>query len=118
MTKFDPELLKRFERINRLYFRGNYPQARIIWSKNPLSINRYGKNSWALYANNRLFIINSCLKGKCPNYVLEYLIYHECLHFFWTYHCKGFRDYEQEYKHYHKAEAWLDTHEHMLKAGR
>lgn len=117
-SKTEPELARRFNRVNRVYFGSDYPQVKIIWSKDPLAINHHGCKCWARFYNSKLFIINICLKDKCPNYVLEYLIYHECLHRYWLYHCRGFNKKEQEFKHFSKAAAWLENHGHMIKAGR
>lgn len=121
MPRFDSDLLLRFERINRLYFNGQYKLRGLNWSNRPFNKTYRGYdccNSWAFYTPKRRIYINVCLKGRCPLYVLDYLIYHECLHQYWYNHCQSFRTKERDFKHYAKAESWLKKHQKQKKAGR
>jgi predicted metal-dependent hydrolase len=54
------------------------------------------------------------LRGSAPQYVLEYLIYHECLHFQWAIHCPAFNNADRKFKHYKKADQWLERHVYLL----
>lgn len=122
MSKDDAILYSRFFRVNELYFQNSIPFNGLSWSTGPFSISfRHGgrlKKCLAICTDDGQIFINVCLKRRCPNYVLEYLIYHECLHLSWRTHCKSFRREERKFKHYRRAEDWLARHEGLIKAGR
>ncbi len=119
MPRPDTELLIRFERINRLYFQGQYRLKSLAWSSQPFTGIYRGYDCagcWAFFTPTHRIYLNVCLKGKCPLYVLDYLIYHECLHLYWNRHCQSFMAEEQKFKHYLKADQWLKKHEQLKKA--
>ncbi len=112
MNKFEPELVVRFERVKRIYFNNRFTLKGLHWSISSFDLYCRKYKCWAIFTPGQMVIINRCLKGNCPNYVLEFLIYHECLHRYWFYHCKSFREAEKKFKFYHKAEAWLKKNKH------
>ena len=113
MDTNDNKLVLLFNRVNRLYFDEGLEINGIFWSASrTLIANNCRKNCWAICnPNTRIIIINMLLKNKMPRYAMEYLIYHESLHFKWIYHCVSFRLAEQKFKHYLKAEKWLKANE-------
>lgn len=51
-------------------------------------------------------LVKNTLK-TAPQYVIEYLLYHEMLHTFRQYHSKQFKEHERQYKNYNIAVRWL-----------
>jgi hypothetical protein len=118
MSKNDLFLLKRFIRVNMLFFNNQFPFQNIFWSTGTLNItvSNRRKRCWGVYADGDIIICVS-LKNRAPLYVLDYLIYHECLHHYWQSHGIRLKRAEWQFPHYPKAEAWLRNHEN-IKAGR
>ena len=68
------------------------------------------KGFFAVYydASNHI-MLNSVLNSKSiDREVLKFLIYHECLHQFYTYHNKAFREDEHKYPNYVEYDHFLD----------
>jgi predicted metal-dependent hydrolase len=116
----DQNLVVLLKKVNQTYFAEKLKIRAIYWR--PISQLHNGNPKFPFWAqciiSSREIWLLDKLKTRAPNYVLEYLVYHEFLHFFWEYHCKSFKKAEKLFKHFEKADAWLDQHVSMLKAGR
>ena len=116
----DQKLIVLFQKVNRTYFDNTLKIKAIYWC--PISDLHNGNPNYPFWAQcmigSREIRLLDKLKTKAPKYVLEYLIYHECLHLFWTNHCQSFKKAEKLFKRFKRADVWLDQHESILKAGR
>ena len=108
--KFD--LVDVFESVNREYFAGEFPKPRLSWTRTHSRL----RMGYADTAQNAVFISKSLDKRRVPRYVIEFIMYHELLHFIHPsekqgsrclHHTKSFREAEQQFKQYKKAKAWM-----------
>ena len=120
MKTNDQNLVVLLKKVNQTYFTEKLKIKAIYWRPISKQYNGNPKSPfWAgCITDSRKIILLDKLKTRAPKYVLEYLIYHECLHFLWGNHCKSFNKAEKLFVHFKKADAWLARHESMLKAGR
>lgn len=113
----DDKLLRcLFNRINKYYFNNSIYVDEIYFSD---YLHSSGPDIWAdmLFSEHLCRIrISNYLKVIAPQYVLKYLIYHECLHFWLGInHTKKFHNMEKQYPDYQKACSWLESHNHLLE---
>lgn len=94
------EVIEQMSDVLDYYFR----RPTIQWSAAPC------KGFFAVYYDeNNHIMLNSVLDSKSiDREVLKFLIYHECLHQFDTYHNKAFREDEHKYPNYVKYDHFLD----------
>lgn len=94
------EVIESMDDVLDYYFR----RPTIQWTEVPC------KGFFAVYydASNHI-MLNSVLNSKSiDREVLKFLIYHECLHQFYTYHNKAFREDEHKYPNYVEYDHFLD----------
>lgn len=110
-----------FNRLNRKYFGGKLDLS-ITWFgiKKPKSGSRV---ALGLYHDSlRLIKIHRLLDNRrFPDFVVEYVIYHEMVHFvrppyvdsngITKIHHKAFKAKEEEYEYFHQATQWIEKHQ-------
>ena len=114
------DLEKIFERLNRDYFAGKLDKPTLSWSARK-TFRRLGHYDSAHEA----IIISKTLDDKrVPEYVAEYVVYHEMLHIFHPskikdgrhfHHTPAFRRDEELFENFHEAELWLDNNLAKMK---
>ncbi len=101
-----------FEKVNREYFGSSLAKPRLIWSQ----INTYRKFGHYEPARNRVMISLTLDDAGIPDFVIEFVLYHELLHKYhgatWVngrrmVHTPQFRRDEQQFKLYKEASGWL-----------
>ena len=104
---------KLFARINRLYFDGALPVPTLSWSQRKTK-SILGHHDWM---HDTIVISRSLDHAAVPEFVVEYVLYHEMLHVKHRprvvngrriYHTAAFRADERRFAHYDEAVAWLD----------
>jgi hypothetical protein len=107
---FDLQLI--FQSINESYFNDICEKPTLTWSDKP-SRNRLGHYDPDL---NTLVISKRLDNDKTPDYVIEYVLYHELLHSKypgkyidgrWCVHTKEFKKAEKEFLKLKEAKDWL-----------
>jgi hypothetical protein len=104
-----------FERVNREYFQSQLEQPELCWS--PVRARRVLGSYQE--RNDRLIISRLFDSPRVPQYVLDYLMFHELLHKFLgigsrsdgkrCMHGPEFREIEQRYRYFKQATAFLET---------
>ncbi|MBF2067534.1 MAG: M48 family peptidase [Calothrix sp. C42_A2020_038] len=101
-----------FDKINREYFGEELNKPRLTWSQ----MQTYRKFGHYEPARDRIVISLTLDAAMIPEYVVEFVLYHEMLHKFhgerWVngrrmVHTSEFRKDEGRFKFYDEAEAWL-----------
>jgi hypothetical protein len=101
-----------FDKVNREYFASTLAKPRLAWSK----INTYRKFGHYERAKDRVVISLTLDDARIPEFVAEFVLYHELLHKYhsvkWVngrrmVHTKEFRRDEQQFKLYEEASGWL-----------
>lgn len=101
-----------FDKVNREYFGSSLAKPRLIWSQ----INTYRKFGHYEPARNRVMISLTLDDAGIPDFVIEFVLYHELLHKHhgatWVngrrmVHTPEFRRDEQQFKLYKEALGWL-----------
>lgn len=106
------DLSELFNKVNNYYFKGSIPMPRLGWSLNK-SFHRLG-----FYDHDRNLLVISKIfdRRRVPDYVLEYLMYHEMLHIIHPLkmangrrqiHTALFKKDELLFKEYKEAIKWL-----------
>jgi hypothetical protein len=103
-----------FYKLNHQYFTATLSKPRLVWSK----INTYRKFGHYEPARDRV-VMNSALDDtNVPEFVVEFVLYHELLHKYhgtkWVngrgmVHTSEFRRDEKKFLFYQEAEKWLTT---------
>ncbi len=105
-------LEKLFDKINREYFAAKLEKPRLTWNQ----IQTYRKFGHYEPARDRIVISLTLDEAAIPEFVVEFVLYHELLHKYhgekWVngrrmVHTPEFRRDESNFKYYHEAEAWL-----------
>jgi SprT-like family len=101
-----------FDQLNREYFEDALPRPRLGWSRKPWR-RTLGHFDPAL---NQIVLSKDLDREKVPQYVVEYVLFHEMLHVKHpikfarcrlTSHSKNFREEEKRYKNYARAQTFL-----------
>ena len=101
-----------FDKINSEYFSNALTKPRLIWSQ----MQTYRKFGHYEPARDRIVISLTLDEPIIPQYVVEFVIYHEMLHKYYgekwvngrrMVHTTEFRASEAQFKYYNEAEAWL-----------
>ncbi|WP_322745216.1 M48 family peptidase [Nostoc sp. LEGE 12447] len=101
-----------FDKLNYEYFAANLVKPRLTWSQ----INTYRKFGHYETARDRVVISLTLDDANIPEFVAEFVLYHELLHKYhgikWVQgrrmvHTKEFRVYESRFKLYKEASVWL-----------
>ncbi|BCL37966.1 SprT-like domain-containing protein [Nostoc sp. MS1] len=101
-----------FDKVNHEYFSSSLAKPRLTWSR----INTYRKLGHYESARDRVVISLTLDDAKVPEFVVEFVLYHELLHKYhgtkWVQgkrmvHTKEFRDSESKFKFYNEASRWL-----------
>lgn len=118
------DLKKIYDRLNKEYF-NNSLKLRITWFEKERNQSR-NRVVFGLYFDPlKLIKINSLLDSRTiPEYFIEYVIYHEMLHFVCPtfvdekgqkhIHSKAFKERERKYKNYEIAQYWMKQHQQKL----
>ncbi len=105
-------LEKLFDKINREYFAAKLEKPRLTWNQ----IQTYRKFGHYEPARDRIVISLTLDEAAIPEFVVEFVLYHELLHKYhgekWVngrhmVHTPEFRRDESNFKYYDEAEAWL-----------
>ncbi len=109
-----------FERLNLLYFENKIEKPTLSWSKGK-TFRILGHHD----ATHETIIVSKSLDDKnVPQYVVEYIVFHEMLHIVHpVYHKNGrrfihtpqFRRDERTFAYFEEAEKWIDQNIHSLK---
>lgn len=119
-------LQKVYNDLNKEYFNSQLPLY-ITWYGKPNKRNRT-KVTFGLYHDSRRLIkIHRLLDHpSIPNYVVEYVVYHEMLHFVHPsyhdgkkqrIHDKKFKEQEMRFRYYDLAQKWIKDHQHHFFKG-
>ncbi|HEX8922283.1 MAG TPA: SprT-like domain-containing protein [Pyrinomonadaceae bacterium] len=108
------DLDKIFQRLNRRYFNGSLEKPELTWSqrRTPRILGHHN-------ALQETIVISKTLDDvDVPDFVVEYMLYHEMLHIKHPprlikgrryYHTNAFRAEEQLFLRYEEAQDWLDS---------
>ncbi|MGH7998599.1 MAG: M48 family peptidase, partial [Brasilonema sp.] len=106
------DLNELFDKINHEYFASSLVKPRLIWS----GINTYRKLGHYEAARDRVMMALTLDDANIPQFVVEFVLYHELLHKYhgaiWVngrrmVHTSEFRRDERKFKLYKEAEEWL-----------
>ncbi|BAY78283.1 hypothetical protein NIES25_47540 [Nostoc linckia NIES-25] len=101
-----------FNKVNHEYFAASLAKPRLAWSR----INTYRKLGHYESARDRVVISLTLDDAKVPEFVVEFVLYHELLHKYhgteWIQgrrmvHTKEFRASESQFKFYNEVSKWL-----------
>jgi predicted metal-dependent hydrolase len=114
------DLDQTFERLNLLYFENKVAKPTLSWSKGK-TFRILGHHD----ATHETIIVSKSLDDKnVPQYVVEYIVFHEMLHIVHpVYHKNGrrfihtpkFRRDERSFAYFNEAEKWIDQNISSLK---
>ncbi|QSJ15014.1 M48 family metallopeptidase [Nostoc sp. UHCC 0702] len=102
-----------FHKVNHEYFAASLAKPRLAWSR----INTYRKFGHYESARDRVVISLTLDDVNVPEFVVEFVLYHELLHKYhgakWVQgrrmvHTKEFRASESQFKSYNEASKWLN----------
>ena len=102
-----------FDKVNHEYFAASLAKPRLAWSR----INTYRKLGHYESARDKVAISLTLDDAKVPEFVIEFVLYHELLHKYhgtkWIegrrmVHTKEFRANESQFKFYNEASLWLE----------
>jgi predicted metal-dependent hydrolase len=103
-----------FARLNRRYFDNALNRPALSWSQRRTK-RILGHHD---HAHDAIVISRSLDQANVPEFLIEYVLYHEMLHLKHRprlvngrriYHPPAFRADERRFAHYHEAVAWLDA---------
>ncbi len=109
-----------FSKLNREYFGGSLEKPDLSWSQHP-TFRRLGHHD---PAHNAIVISRSLDAGGVPQYVTEFVMYHEMLHLKHPVifrngrrysHTSAFRKDEVLFEFYEEAENWIERNAGNLK---
>jgi predicted metal-dependent hydrolase len=113
-------LEKIFNRLNELYFDGQLEKPLLSWS-NRKSFRKLGHYD----PHRRIIVISKTLDDAfVPEYVIEFLLYHEMLHIKHPsidtnsrtiFHTPEFRSDERKFPYFAEAMNWLEKHRNWLR---
>lgn len=101
-----------FERVNRGYFRGAMPRPNLAWN----ATITHRKLGHYVFASDSVMISITLDDRRVPDYVLDFVMYHELLHKHFGRVAKGgrvrshtpaFRKAERQFRDFRRAEAFL-----------
>ena len=117
------DLERLFRKLNSTFFDGEIPKPTITWSQR--------RTKSILGHHDRIFdsiTISKTLDSKeVPQYVVEYILYHEMLHIKHPaklingrryYHTSAFRLDERKFPEYEEAQKWLDRQARLRRVPR
>lgn len=109
-----------FERMNRIYFQNSLPKPTLTWSAQK-TFQRLGHHD---STHETLVISKSLDDRKIPDFVVDFVVYHEMLHIKHPtvyrngrryHHTPEFRRDEEKFKFYEQAEDWIERNAYALK---
>jgi hypothetical protein len=109
-----------FDKLNAEYFRRSLPKPVLSWS----SRKTYRILGHHDSTHETIIVSRSLDDRKVPEFVVEYVVFHEMLHIFHpTIHQNGrrynhtpaFRRNERKFSHYEEAESWIERNVKHLK---
>ena len=114
------DLSEIFDELNRAYFKETLPKPVLSWSAR----RTYRILGHHDAAHETVVVSRSLDDKKVPRYVVEFVVFHEMLHIFHPTehrdgrrynHTPAFRRNERKFRHYEKAESWIDANVKHLK---
>ena len=109
-----------FDELNRAYFKETLPKPVLTWSAR----RTYRILGHHDSAHETIVVSRSLDDKKVPRYVVEFVVFHEMLHIFHPTehrdgrrynHTPAFRRNERKFRHYEKAESWIESNVKHLK---
>jgi predicted metal-dependent hydrolase len=106
------DLAEVFDSINRKYFHGNIAKPELTWSARR-SVRRLGHFDSDL---NTLVVSQKLDNKNTPEYIIDYIVYHELLHDKypgrylggrWVVHTREFKQAEKKFNQYDEAINWI-----------
>jgi hypothetical protein len=107
------DLRKSFQRVNRDYFDGGLSEPNLVWSSR-LTHRKFGHYQWDI---DTVMVSKSLDQKKIPEYVVDFVMYHELLHKKLgaklvnkrrAVHTSTFRNEESKFKKLDQAQKWLN----------
>lgn len=107
------DLEELFDRLNSEYFASSLVKPRLSWTR----LNTYRKFGYYHPAKDRVAISSTLDDARIPQFVAEFVLYHELLHKYHgaklvngrrMVHTREFRRDEQQFKFYQEASRWLE----------
>ena len=109
-----------FSRLNSVYFQNSIPKPTLTWS---------ARNTFRILGHHdsthETIVVSKSLDDKrIPQFVVEFVVFHEMLHIFHPTeqrdgrhynHTPQFRRDEKKFKYFHEAENWIEQNARMLK---
>ncbi len=101
-----------FDQVNREYFASSLVKPRLIWSR----IKTYRKFGHYEPARDRVIMSSTLDDASIPEFVVEFVLYHELLHKYYDatwvngrrmVHTPAFRRHERKFKLYKEASGWI-----------
>lgn len=111
------DLEQSFSRVNAAYFDGKTPRPRLTWNRT-VTVRKLGHYQ---PATDTLMVSMSLDSPEVPEWVLDFVMYHEMLHKMMGTrvtngrrysHTQAFREAERRYAHYQEAQDFLKTNLH------
>ena len=109
-----------FARLNSTYFRNSIPKPTLTWSARQ-TFRILGHHD----STHETIVVSKSLDDeKIPQYVVEFIVFHEMLHIFHPTEQRGGRHYnhtpqfrrdEKKFKYFHEAENWIEQNAKALK---
>jgi len=106
------QLENSFARVNKAYFQGKIPRPHLVWN-NRLTFRKFGHYQWD---TDTVMVSQTLDNSRVPEFVLDYVIYHELLHKkLGTHqakerriaHTRAFRTAEGRFTQYQAAQRYL-----------
>ncbi len=114
------DLIEIFDRLNSTYFGGRMPRPTLTWSAKK-TYRMLGQHD----ATHETIVVSRSLDAhETPDYVVDYIVFHEMLHIHHpTVHHNGrrynhtaaFRADEEKFEHFDAAERWIEQNVRRLK---
>lgn len=113
---------KIFDSLNRDYFASDLSKPTLSWSARK-TFRRLGHYD---SAHETIIISKTLDDKKVPEFVVEFVVYHEMLHIFHPsetrngrryHHTPAFRRDEEKFENFHEAENWIDKNLSKMKIG-
>ncbi len=114
------DLEEMFTDLNRLYFQNSISKPTLSWSARK-TFRILGHHD---AAHETIIVSRSLDEKSVPQYVVEFVVFHEMLHIYYpTEHRDGrrynhtpqFRRHEKQFQHYEQAEKWITKNARNLK---
>lgn len=118
------DLDKIYKKLNKEYF-NDILDVNISWFGRNYRLKTFSRTLGVFHHDLKLIRIHKCLDcSKVPEFFIEYIVYHEMLHYFFpitfnsqgrrVIHSASFKERERCYSDYLKARLWEKNNRHLL----